>query len=270
MNYNKARYNFARMNDSQADFWQGLVKIFTDPAFLSAVSSVILIMLATLSQNFKNWVNQLIKKWEAAKELRRAEKHVIPHNYLPQSLGINARISKLRESLDCSRVAILQFRNGSMFTLSSPMFRVYSSFESLRPGVKPSADCFKEKLGTTILELLAPILGAQPTLVAGTKLVDHAAHPRPHQCPIPGCCPRVVQYNADELPYCTLKFMMEEAGVSRMYCVPLKSNNNTIGILAIHYLINVDTVDKIEENLHEICDTVQRVQAALDLRQQNA
>lgn len=262
-------YILVRMNESLAGLWQGLLAILTDPTFLSAVGSLILVIAATLSRNFKEWVSKQLKKWKRSKRLKELESHAIPSNYLQMGMQINERLDRLREELDCSRVAILQFRNGTNFTLSSPMFRVYGSFESLRPGIRPSSDYFSERLGTTILELLGPVLGPTPTLGQGTSVLDHKCT-RTITCPIQHNHPRVVKYATESLPYCTLRYMLEEAGVRTMYGVPIKSDNNTIGILVIHYLVDFDATEKIESNMCLICDTVQRIQGMLDIRKQNA
>lgn len=256
------------MNESLAGLWQSLLKIITDPAFLSAVGSVIVLVATALSKRFKEWVSALIKKWESAKKLKELERHAIPPNYVHVGLQINERLNRLREDLDCSRVAILQFRNGTNFTLSSPMFRVYGSYESLRPGIRPSSDYFCERLGTTILELLGPILGPTPTLGVGTSIVPHKCT-RSLTCPVQHNHPRIVKYVTENLPYCTLRYMLEEAGVRNMYGIPLKSGSNTIGILVLHYLVDFDASEKIEAHMCEICDTVQRIQGILDVRKQN-
>lgn len=256
------------MNESLAGLWQGLLAILTDPTFLSAVGSLIIVIATTLSRNFKEWVSKVVKKWERSRKLKELESHVIPSNYLQTGIQINERLDRLREELDCSRVAILQFRNGTNFTLSSPMFRVYGSFESLRPGVRPSSDFFSERLGTTILELLGPILGPTPTLGQGTSIVEHKCT-RSITCPVQHNHPRIIKYTTDSLPYCTLRYMLEDAGVKIMYGIPLKSGSNTIGILVVHYLVDFNTSDKLNSNMCMICDTVQRIQSALDIRKQN-
>lgn len=258
-----------RMNEYIADVGQGLLQILSDPAFLSALGSLVLIAATALSKQFKTWVNGLVKKWKKRQTIGRLEKHLIPSDYLRIGLDINDRLKRLRESLDCSRAAILQFRNGTNFTLSSPMFRIYGSYESLRPGVRPSSDYFKERLGTTILELLAPILGPTATLGPGAYEVNHKCA-RSITCPVQHAHPRIIKYVTEELPYCTLRYMLEEAGVRVMYGIPLKSGANTIGILVMHYMVDMDVTDRIEAHICEICDATYRIQGILDARQQNA
>ena len=257
-----------RMNEYIADVWQGLLGILSDPTFLSALGSLILISATALSRQFKNWVNELVKRWKKRQAIGRLERHLIPSDYLRIGLDINDRLKRLREGLDCSRVAILQFRNGTNFTLSSPMFRIYGSYESLRPGVRPSSDYFKERLGTTILELLGPVLGSTATLGQGTYEVKHKCT-LSITCPAQHDHPRIIKYVTEELPYCALRYMLEDAGVRVMYGVPLKSGANTIGILVMHYIVDTETTDRIESHICDICDAAHRIQGILDARRQN-
>ena len=176
-----------------------------------------------------------------------------------------SQLGDLRDTIDCSRVSILQFRNGSMFTLSSPMFRVYGSYESIRNGVAPSNNYFKELLGTNLPELLTPLF-TDSIPIAGTTIIKDA-------CPMQGCpnrhhCPRVVKYEVGSLPYSTFRFMLEEAGIKFMYAVLLKSGNNPIGIMVMHYLAEEEADRLIIPNMHGICETANYVQNILDIRRQ--
>lgn len=254
-----------RMNASQSGIWQGLLNVLTDPATISAIGGIITIAATALSKSLRNWVTLKLKKIKQAKRIHELEGHAIPAGYAETSMRIVTRLGDLRDTIDCSRVAILQFRNGSMFTLSSPMFRVYGSYESIRNGVAPSNNYFKELLGTNLPELLTPLF-TDSIPIAGTTIIKDA-------CPIQDCpnrhsCPRVVKYEVGNLPYSTFRFMLEEAGIKFMYAVLLKSGNNPIGIMVMHYLAEEEADRLIIPNMHEICETANYVQNILDIRRQ--
>lgn len=253
------------MNEAQSGIWQGLVNVLSDPAFISTIGGLITILATALSKSLREWVKQKLRQIKQSRIIHEMEGHAIPAGYAETSMRIVTKLSSLRELTDCSRVAILQFRNGSMFTLSSPMFRVYGSYESLRNGVAPSNNYFKELLGTNLPELLTPLF-TDNIPISGTYVVKDI-------CPVTECpnnrnCPRIIKYASDQLPYSTFRFMLEEAGIKNMYATLLKSGNNPIGIMVMHYLADPDPDKLIKENLHEICETANYIQNILDVRRQ--
>lgn len=255
------------MSNSQASIWQGLLSVLTDPAFISALGSFIVLLATALSKNARDWVVDKVEKYKARRRIQEMEAHAIPRDYAEVGMKIVHKLTELREAVDCSRVAILQFRNGSMFTLSAPMFRVYGSYESLRNGVAPSNNYFKELLGTNLIELLAPLLSTEIPIPGTTVITGQCA--KGNNCPNNNRCPRIIKYETDQLPYCTLRFMLEEAGIRTMYATLLKSGDNPIGVLVSHYLVKFDAAKLITPKLGEVCAAVHYIQSLLDVRKQN-
>lgn len=256
------------MSDSQAGIWQGLTNILADPAVVSAVGSFLVLLVTTLSKSFRRWVTQKLNAYKKNKKIHEMEGHAIPRGYMERGIKIVNKLKELREAVDCSRVAILQFRNGSMFTLSEPMFRVYGSYESLRNGISPSNNYFKELLATNLIELLAPLL-SDNIPIPGTSVVEGLCY-KDEECPNKNNCPKIVKYDVDNLPYCTFRFMLEEAGIRTMYATLIKSGDNPIGILVAHYLVKFDAAKLIAPKIGEVCAATHYIQNLLDVRHHNA
>lgn len=259
-------YN-ARMSNTQSDIWQDLLNVLTDPAFVSAVGSILVFVATACSRAVRDWCSKKLNGYKHEKKIREMEKHAISRSFLDTGVQIVKKLEQLRAALDCSRVSILQFRNGSMFTLSKPIFRVYGSYESIRKGVAPSNNFFQELVATNIIDLLAPIIGntLESQQLPGVTIVQQEC-PRKAACGNMATCPRIVRFDVENLAYGRLRFMLEQAGVAVMYAAPLMSDNSPIGILVGHFLQGSDAEGIVAPNLKLICDTVHGVQMMLDAR----
>lgn len=256
-----------RMSDIGYSFWQGLLKLLADPAVLSSIGSILIAIGAMCSSKVKakivKWLDSIRK---GIKDLHTPQQHLIGVDYCVTSMKIYEALNNIRTTLDCSRAAVLQFRNGTLFTLSAPMFRVYCSYEVLRPGVAPSCKEFSERIGTTILEFLGPLLSKQ-IKIAGVQEVEFCKLAET-------CCPRthsnlnILKFETDEMPYCEFQCMLKASGIRVLYAVLLKSGNNPIGVLTLHYLVEHDADKLIKPHACKVCETAYTVQTQLDATNQ--
>lgn len=262
----RVSYN-ARMSNTQSDTWQGLLNVLTDPALVSAVGSILVFVATACSRAVRDWCSKKLNGYKHDKKIKEMEKHAISRSFLDTGVQIVKKLEQLRAAVDCSRVCILQFRNGSMFTLSKPIFRVYGSYESIRKGVAPSNNFFQELVATNVIDLLAPIIGnaAESQQLPGVTIVQNEC-PHEASCINKATCPRIVRFDVENLSYGRFRFMLEQAGVAVMYAAPLMSGNSPIGIIVGHFLQGSDAEGIVAPNLKLICDTVHSVQMLLDAR----
>ena len=252
-----------RMNDTLLTIWQAIVQFMLDPAVISGIGSILIAVLAFCSRTAKAKIVKWLAKLKKRVELATRHDHVIDDTYGTTSMFIYNVITKLRGQLDCSRVAILQFRNGTLFTLSAPMFRVYCSYEALRNGVASSCRDFSERLGTTILEFIGPLFSDKVQMDGVTEITS---------CNTPSVCARaaggirLVKFETNEMPYCEFQCMLKRAGIRVLYAAVLKSGNNPIGVLTLHYLVEHDADKQLSTHACELCEAVNLVQNALDAR----
>ncbi len=248
----------------QTRFWQGLLELLADPAILSGLGSCIIAILVCCCKAVKNYILKLLSAITQKFISNRPAEHVIDENYCTTSMMIHDQISNLRNVLDCSRVAVLQFRNGTLFTLSAPMFRVYCSYEALRPGVKSSCSDFSERIGTTIIEFLGPLLNSNVKIpgvqeVKACKLANTS-------CPRTATGFNILKFETDHIPYCEFQCMLRQAGIRVLYAVLLKSGTNPIGVLTMHYLVEQDADKLITPHACVTCEVAHTIQTLLDAR----
>ena len=255
------------MSEIYSRLWQDLLQVVADPAVIGGIGSVVLALITMCSSAIKGYIANKLKALKNKIVNFQRPEHVMDIHYCATSMLIQEQISKLRSILDCSRVAILQFRNGTLFTLSAPMFRVYCSYESLRPGVKSSCADFSERIGTTILEFLGPLLSKKVQL-AGVQEVEF--------CKLAGTsCPRsadgfsILKFESDSMPYCEFQCMLKSAGIRVLYAVLLKSGTNPIGVLTLHYLVEHDADKLVQPHACRVCEVAHTVQTLLDARTSN-
>jgi hypothetical protein len=60
--------------------------------------------------------------------------------------------------------------------------------------------------------------------------------------------------------------MLKRAGIRVLYAAVLKSGNNPIGVLTLHYLVEHDADKQLSKHACELCEAVNLVQNALDAR----
>lgn len=252
------------MNDIQTRIWQNLLELLADPAILGALGSFFITLLAFFSKAVKNYILKLLSTLKRKLTPKGPVEHVIDEHYCTTSLMIHDQIATLRNTLDCSRVAVLQFRNGTLFTLSAPMFRVYCSYEALRPGIKSSCSDFSERIGTTIIEFLGPLLNNNVKMpgvqeVKACKLANTA-------CPRTATGFNILKFETDHIPYCEFQCMLRQAGIRVLYAVLLKSGTNPIGVLTMHYLVEQDADKLITPHACTTCEVAHTIQTLLDVR----
>lgn len=252
------------MSEICSKLWQDLLQTLTDPAVIGGIGSVVLALMTLCSSAIKKYLTAKLKALKKKIVSFHHPEHIMDVHYCATSMLIQEQISKLRAILDCSRVAILQFRNGTLFTLSAPMFRVYCSYESLRHGVKSSCSDFSERIGTTILEFLGPLLSNQ-VQIAGVRRVEF--------CELAGkSCPRsangfdILKFESDQMPYCEFQCMLKAAGIRVLYAVLLRSGTNPIGVLTMHYLVEHDADKLVQPHACKVCEVAHTVQTLLDAR----
>lgn len=245
---------------------QWLLTQLKDPGVLNAIGGLMIAGGAIFKDKFVTWSKNFIDKRRKKHKIEQMAKHAIPEDFATKGKQVNKILSDLRTALDCSRVAILQFRNGALFTLSQPIFRVYGSYESIRNGVVPSSDYFQEKIGTNLMELLGPLLN--PTIQEDGVTHIPISCDKKLTC-TRATCPRLVRFETEKMAYCLIKFMLEAAGVRVMYATPLMSGNSYIGAMVMHYLVNSDSEELIDQHKSEICKAAGYINTLLDIRSEN-
>lgn len=252
------------MTGGNTSFFSQLLSLLNDPAFLGSIGGVFLLLASSLRKKITRWCKKKIEKLSTDINLIEQKKHIIPADYATIGMSIIRKLDDLREDFNCSRAAVVQFRNGSRFTLSSPMFRAYVTYESLRNGVNGMGSYINEILGTQILEFIGPLL-SDKVVINGVEEVKSKC-PNYNTCGNRQSCVRILSYETQRLPHCKIKTILDNLGISIMYASLLYYDQNPIGVLLINFLAGVDDVKgKMEENLNKFCETALFIQDQIDI-----
>lgn len=252
------------MTEENTGFFSQLLSLITDHAFLGSIGGVLLVLASSLRNKITNWCKNKIAKLSNDINLIEQKTHIIPADYATIGMSIIRKLDDLREDFNCSRAAVVQFRNGSRFALSSPMFRAYVTYESLRNGVNGMGSYINEILGTQILEFIGPLL-SDKVVIHGVEEVTSKC-PKCNICGNRQSCVRILSYETQKLPHCKIKTILDNLGISIMYASLLYYEHNPIGVLLINFLAGVDDVkDKIEEKVDKFCETALFIQDQIDI-----
>lgn len=265
------------------DVWQRFIlEVLNNGELLNSIGGVFLLIGAYLSDGFMKIVKSLCKKIlgkleekepevkEEEKEVEEAEdksKHSITPGYSADTVMISTRLVELRQVLECDRISILQFHNGSCFSLSNPMFKLTSTYEALNRGFASASNTLKELLVSNYSDFVSPLLlEHQPINIQGVEEVDLCKRDTdPSKCTLANQAIRIIEYYQYDLAFSAFRFIMEDLGASLFYAILLKTPKEgyPLGILLLQYRDEDDARKHVQEHTCELCAIKHALQTIL-------
>lgn len=253
------------MQGDDSSIYSILLQWAKDPAVLSALGGLIT-MIGTL---INRWVIRTAKAlwaWIVSIFKRGYKTHPLTEEYAQGGLTINNILSTLREKLNCARVTIIQFHNGHRFSLSDPVFKLSSTFESVSAGFTTTSSVLREIMVAPFINIVAPcILTNNPVSVPGVYEVDKCTKDNKFDSCQKSVLPlRILKINREELAFCAFRTLMENLGIEAAYAVLLTSpEGGPIGIMLLQFHLLEGSKEKVQEATCTICGTKHTLQHLL-------
>lgn len=244
------------MGDSyQVSLLSEVIKFLASQEFMSWAGTILGIALLTCFKRVRELIGKVPKN---VRSIFGRKKHALDRNITSTYDIINSELINIRLLADAARATVWQFHNGETFSLSTPVFKIRSTFEQCHYGVAPDNTGNEPIVVSKLMELIGPLLDHERKV---NGIEDITPDPISDDTPI-----RFLRVTHKDLPFCKTKYMMSTNGIDHAYVTLLTSTDNRpIGVLTVQYLTPESICKDERDNiLHEIHDAVQTIQFALD------
>lgn len=180
-----------------------------------AMMTLVLVILATLAQQWRKYL-QKKNHYAQSKDFQLYQDIIIQLNELKNYTG-------------ASRVYLLEFHNGVVYSLSTPLWKISCSYEVMNFGIQSVKDERTNVLATSLVEWLQVIFGDEHKEDEGVIYTDCS------QCEQCDKNHKVVGFDVETMDHEIYKTMLTLQGVKGLVHAPIVDNDNIIGILGLDY-----------------------------------
>lgn len=261
-------------SDTEYAIYKAVLEVLCKPEAITALGGGILAAFAYFNKRVKTMLKRIItalykfiigneNKEEDKKGLTDGEPHVLTEQFSHDTDRIQRYLDDLQDMLECSRVSILQFHNGARFSLSNPVFKCSTSFESISAGFAPSAPIMKDMLVSIYTTLINPLMLTPAPQLPGVKEEKLCKKPT-EGCELADIALRIISYTRDDLRPGPVRMAMHELGMEKMFAILLSvPEKGPVGILTIQYHMEEEADKLMQTNVCEICKIQKYVQSIL-------
>lgn len=252
------------MDGSSSTIYQLILEILNSPEVLNVLGGLF-ISIGTVAYSIIQKPLEKLKKWLIG-VFDTANTHVLTEDYTTSAMEIDSIISDLMDKLNCARVGIIQFHNGSFFTLSNPIFKMSLVYEALANGFAPAARYIRDVLVSTMITFVGPMMMERAEVTpSGVKNVRTCKKwDDPSSCPLSKYPLRILKFTKEELPFGPFRCTLELIGIEVLYAVLLKvDETKPLGILTIQYHDAKIADTNVEAKLCDICAATHNIQELL-------
>lgn len=182
------------------------------------------------------WLRSVIKRPSALRRLNEA------------STVIHQLLTELRVRLNAERAFLVQFRNGDRFSLDTPIFRLFVTYEIVGSGVASATLAWSDLLASQFHEILSPmfedVASLRPELLPCTECRQSAVCKKRES----GSAKLIVVPNMVEG---VAKSMLIQQGTSRLAIAPMMDGKHLVG-----FVVGDFRRSSVNELTHEQCDAI--------------
>lgn len=260
--------------DSKFALYKVLLHILNEPAVLTAVGGLILAIGSYFNHTVKGMIKRTIRAIDnyangptvSPQDGKQGDKI---HDPLTEKMSeqferIVGQLEELLDTLQCSRVSILQFHNGTRFSLSNPVFKFSTSYEAVAQGFAPSAPRTRELMVSLNTTFINPLMMSAAPAPAGVKRETDFCKQDNKDCPLVDEGLKIISYTQKTLRPGQVRLAMEELGISKMYATLLVvQDKGPVGILLMQYHNDYEADELMRKNICDVCKVKHYLQALL-------
>jgi hypothetical protein len=162
-------------------------------------------------------------------------------------LYIYKELSRILFSACASRVSILNFHNGQVFSTSTPIWKFSKTYEVCENGIKPEVDSTQNIMITHMTQLLTPIFAGDINIKGIDKIADSTEFPDIHINNF-----RVYRLKQEHINHFYISsFLLNRAILEMVYCPIFDKELNVVGLLCLEYCLE-RTLDYVLEHEKEV------------------
>lgn len=195
------------------------------------------------------------------KQFVRNNGHTFDHTLSELYDVVNQEILEVRVRTNAARVAIWQFHNGETFSLSTPSFKLRSTFEQCREGIAPDKTAAADLPVSKCLDIMGPLIDTTKKVQGVTDVTPKSDTKKYAKDSVI----RTLKVEYDTLNYSNFKFEMDANGIDRIYMMLLRAEDGRpMGVFCIQYMSHDLPEGMLNDKLYDVYPSVNRIQHALD------